>query len=236
MFGAYQAGVWLALQKHFRPDLVVGASVGSLNGWAVAGGVSGEELAAQWRDDGHSVPHRWRFPRSIYGGAIDTAALYDRIRALHAAWTPQMPFGVALTEMWTFRPRLIETPHVSWRHLAASCGVPLLLPQHRFDGKWYADGGLLTALPLWGAAQMGADRAVCVDLIGAGSPTLTLGAGLLRRWAGFDASRFSHVKVLDLSPPERLGPASEMVDWRRDRIERWIETGYETALAKKHLL
>jgi predicted acylesterase/phospholipase RssA len=236
MFGAYQAGVWLALQEHFRPDLVVGASVGSLNGWAIAGGISGEDLAAHWRDERHGVPHRWRFPRSIYGGAIDAESLNGWIRDLHAAWTPQCPFGVALTGMWTFQPLLFTAPNVTWRHLAASCGVPLLLPQHRFDGRWYADGGLLAALPVWGAAQMGAERAVCVDLIGGHSRALTFGARLLRSWARFDATPPARLEVLDLSPPERLGPSAEMIVWRRDQIERWIEMGYRTALAKKHLL
>ncbi|MBM3775954.1 MAG: hypothetical protein FJW37_12460 [Acidobacteria bacterium] len=44
MFGAYQAGAWRALEGRFRPDLVVGASVGALNGWAIAGGCAPEEL------------------------------------------------------------------------------------------------------------------------------------------------------------------------------------------------
>jgi predicted acylesterase/phospholipase RssA len=32
MFGAWQAGAWSVLARHFQPDLVVGASAGSLNG------------------------------------------------------------------------------------------------------------------------------------------------------------------------------------------------------------
>src|SRR5579862_9012522 len=38
MFGAYQAGAWRELSASFRPDLVVGTSAGSLNGWSIAGG------------------------------------------------------------------------------------------------------------------------------------------------------------------------------------------------------
>src|ERR1035438_5321759 len=44
MFGAYQAGAWNVLSRRFQPDLVVGASVGALNGWAIAGGCSPAEL------------------------------------------------------------------------------------------------------------------------------------------------------------------------------------------------
>ena len=36
MFGAYQAGAWKALAPELSPDLVVGTSAGSLNGWAIA--------------------------------------------------------------------------------------------------------------------------------------------------------------------------------------------------------
>ncbi len=38
MFGAYQAGVWKALSRSFHPDLIVGASVGALNSWAILAG------------------------------------------------------------------------------------------------------------------------------------------------------------------------------------------------------
>ena len=50
MFGAYQAGVWKALSPVFRPDVVIGCSVGSINGWAIAGGISGDELIRTWLD------------------------------------------------------------------------------------------------------------------------------------------------------------------------------------------
>ena len=38
MFGAYQAGAWEVLSQSFQPDIVIGASIGSLNGWAIAAG------------------------------------------------------------------------------------------------------------------------------------------------------------------------------------------------------
>src|SRR5437899_3019990 len=48
LFGAWQAGAWRALSETFHPDLVVGASVGSLNGYAIAGGATPDELAEFW--------------------------------------------------------------------------------------------------------------------------------------------------------------------------------------------
>ena len=45
LFGAWQAGAWSVLVDHIRPDLIVGASVGSLNGYVIASGGTPEELA-----------------------------------------------------------------------------------------------------------------------------------------------------------------------------------------------
>jgi predicted acylesterase/phospholipase RssA len=48
MFGAWQVGAWRALAGRVRPDLVVGASVGSLNGYAIAGGACSDEHGEFW--------------------------------------------------------------------------------------------------------------------------------------------------------------------------------------------
>jgi len=44
MYAAWEVGVWKALAPHIRPDLIVGASAGAWNGWAIAGGAAPEEL------------------------------------------------------------------------------------------------------------------------------------------------------------------------------------------------
>src|SRR5579885_3681765 len=48
MYGAWEVGVWKALAPVLRPDIVVGASIGAVNGYAVAGGCPAEELERQW--------------------------------------------------------------------------------------------------------------------------------------------------------------------------------------------
>jgi NTE family protein len=48
--GAYQAGVWDFLdQRGWRPDIVVGTSIGAVNGAAIAGGFTPQELRDLWR-------------------------------------------------------------------------------------------------------------------------------------------------------------------------------------------
>ncbi len=75
MFGAYQAGAWNVLSNRLQPDLVVGTSVGALNGWAIAGGCSAEELSAMWRNPATGETMRLHFPFVPWNGLIDPAAL-----------------------------------------------------------------------------------------------------------------------------------------------------------------
>ena len=48
MFGAYQAGAYRAIAELAPPDIVVGASVGALNGWSIAGGCTPDHLIERW--------------------------------------------------------------------------------------------------------------------------------------------------------------------------------------------
>src|SRR5208282_1026932 len=50
MFGAWQAGAWATLATRTHFDLVVGASVGALNGYSIACGISPLELRRIWLD------------------------------------------------------------------------------------------------------------------------------------------------------------------------------------------
>ena len=102
MFGAYQAGAWEVLSASFKPDIVVGASIGCLNGWAIAGGCDPRELSDRWiglndtsrKLDGQKL-HRW-------------------IQDLYAAYQPQMQYGVVVTDLLRLKPKLFTTPGIGW--------------------------------------------------------------------------------------------------------------------------
>src|SRR6187549_1474157 len=53
LWGAWQAGAWSVLAEEFKPDLIVGASIGSINGYMLASGVSPAALMERWRDAEH---------------------------------------------------------------------------------------------------------------------------------------------------------------------------------------
>src|SRR5437667_6593893 len=103
IFGAWQAGVWSGLSSRldYKPDLIVGASVGSLNGFAIAGGASAEELCDFWR-----MPEIGRFRH-----------LPDMIRALMERYPLRSDYALTLTDLASMKPRIVRGADVTWKHL-----------------------------------------------------------------------------------------------------------------------
>lgn len=207
MFAAWEVGVWKVLSAYIRPDLVVGASAGALNGWAIAGGVTPEELAAHWLDDSTADIRILR-----------PEPLHDKARLLWANFQPRVPFGLTVVEAWRLRVRLVREQEITWRHLAATCSILGLFPPVAIDGCSYVDGGLMGALPLWAAEEMGATRAIAINCL-QGLPFRMLRALFPGREPG------PGLEVLSISPSERLGSLRDAVVWSRPNIERWIRLG-----------
>src|SRR5581483_7327689 len=125
MFGAWQAGAWRALAPHLHPDLVVGASVGSLNGRAIAGGATPEQLIEWWL-----TPEIGLF-----------AKLPETIQTMIERYPLQTRYAAVLTDSLRIKPAIFQDGEVTWQHLAASCAIPFVLPQYKIKGRWYSDGG-----------------------------------------------------------------------------------------------
>lgn len=226
LFGAYQVGAWKVLADVLQPDIVIGASIGSLNGWAIAGGCPPQELERFWLTADPGIASRLRLPRSLLEGFTDTTRLQETVRALHARYTPRLEYAVVLTDLLKLRPRLFLGPEVTWRHLVASCALLGILDQYRIGGRIYSDGGLLGALPLWAAVDLGATRIVAIHAMPRMPSAIvrTLVSGL-RKAARFRPVTPSSIPILRIQPPGALGSARDMVRWRRDKIERWIALG-----------
>ncbi|MCX6621835.1 MAG: patatin-like phospholipase family protein [Acidobacteria bacterium] len=225
MFGAYQAGAWEAISSLEIPiDFVVGASIGSLNAWALAGGCPPEELTRRWR---HLAPVRrlrWRFPWPPLGGTLDAGHFEAAIREIHGAYRPAIPCGVVLTGLRRLRPVLFSAAGLTWRHLAASCAVPGLLPVYTIDGRRYSDGGLLTALPLWAAERMGAERIIAVDAW-TPAPWLRLLLRGVKLRSRVVPRLTAGVELLRIRPGQQLGSMRDALVWKRENADRWIEQG-----------
>ena len=199
MFGAWQAGVWSVLSRLFEPDLVIGASVGSLNGWAIASGCTPERLIADWRQP--QVPA-------------------NAIRQLYRDFQPRIRYALVLTEAPLFRSRVCEWPHVTERHLVASCAVPPILWPQRIDGRWCADGGILTATPIQAAWDLGATEVLALNAMAG------YRFGLPNRPAPNHACGQA---VVELRPSATLGGTLDMLRWNEPCVRRCIELGAEDA-------
>jgi len=230
LFGAYQAGVWKVLSGVFRPDVVVGASAGAVNGWAIAGGCDPEDLIGVWLDPGmvrmfHRI--RWWPP---WNGLFDPRPMEEAIRRFLAKYQPRVEIGVVGVQVPGLHRRLFRGEEIGFEHLAASCAIPGGFPLRRIEGKLYTDGGVLGALPLWAAVAMGATRVVAVNVLEI-PPSRTLrGAmrvaqALAPRAPGLPAD----LECLTITPSRRLGSVRDALRWKRDLVESWIELGMEDA-------
>jgi NTE family protein len=229
MFGAYQAGVWKELSAYFQPDIVVGTSVGALNGWTIAGGVAPEELLRYWDDESVAAFLRPQFPFLPWRGFFDHHSFQKNVQELFGRFKPGIPFGVVVTDALRLRPLLVQSEEVTWQHLAAACAIPTGLPPVRIDRRWYVDGGLVNALPLWAAAKMGATRAIAVNALPVlPSTLLRAGAGAIR-WVSPKAPAIAGLDVITIAPPASLGTVSEAIRWNRENVRRWTERGAEDA-------
>jgi NTE family protein len=217
LYAAWEVGVWKALHAlpGVQPDMVVGASAGALNGWAIAGGCTVEELEREWLEPRMAGIMQPGLHRS---GVLRPATLYQKTRDLHARFHPRLPFALTLVEVPRFRTHLVRGREITWQHLAATCSIPFGFPPVRIGGVSYVDGGLAGALPLWAAEALGATRAIALNALTAW-PFITLRKVLpLRRPS-------SALRVIAIEPSEPLGPLRHAVRWSARNIERWIELG-----------
>jgi len=215
MFGAWQAGVWKALCGRFKPDLIVGASAGAWNGWSIAGGATADDLIGVWRD-----PLTGKImQRGLHStGIVVPTLLHQRAQELFSRYQPRIPFGLTVVEVPRLRLRLFRNPDIGWRHLAATCSIPFCFPPVPIEGRKYVDGGVLGALPLWAAEEMGATRAVALNALTI-APFRWLRPIFARRRAS------PALKVTLIEPSRKLGRVRDAFVWSAENIRSFIELG-----------
>jgi NTE family protein len=235
MYGAYQAGAWKALAGVFQPDLVVGASIGAVNGWAIAGGCEPSELIERWLTLEAAASYGWKFPRSLFSGVLDSSPLQHVIRELYDSFCPSVRFAMVLTDLLKLRPRVLRVPEIRAEHLLATTAIVGLFDQIRLEGRVYSDGGLLSAVPLWVAAEMGATRALVIDVLPEppGMIARTF-VSAMRVLSPFRAPSPSGLELIRLAPAKLLGAPLEAIYWSRENAQAWIQAGERDADAMKH--
>jgi NTE family protein len=211
MWAAWEVGAWRALRDRLHPDLIVGASAGAWNGLAIAGGVSPDELAHEWMDANMANVMRKR-----------PHGLYDKARQICDRFPSRAAFALTMVEVPSMRLRIVREQEITWRHLAASGSIPCVFPPVEIDGRRYVDGGLRGALPLWAAEELGATRAIALNVLN--TPLFRM---LRRTMLGRKAS--SALQVIHIEPSERLGSLYDAMVWNAKNVARWMELGEHDA-------
>jgi predicted acylesterase/phospholipase RssA len=230
MYGAYQAGAWEVLADAFQPDLVVGASIGAVNGWAIAGGCASGALIDRWLTLEEAGRYRWQKPRHVFSGILDSEPMQRAIQELHQSFWPKTEFAMIATDLLKLRPRIFRAEEVTWRHLAASVAIVGIFDQVRIEGRVYSDGGLLSALPVWAAAELGAAKIVALNVLpeapGVVAKTFVRA---MRLMSPFKPAVALDVNVFTLAPEKLLGKPTEAIYWKKDNAERWVDQGRQDA-------
>ena len=257
LLGAHEVGMLRALlEAGIVPDLVVGTSVGAINGVVVAedpttGSV--QRLADLWLD----LDSTDLFGGSVFGRLSTLARtrtslhtdqpLRDALTSHLAARTFEelhVPFQCVAAnveqaaEHWFSRGPLVEA-------VLASCAVPGLLPPVQLDGQTYLDGGLVHSIPDGRAVALGATTLYVLQVGRIEQPL----APPQRPWevglVAFEVARRHRfaadmaslppgvaVHVLPTGAPERVPDLRSQLRYRdRSGIARRIDSAYAATRA-----
>jgi len=173
--GAVQLGMLQALaETDLRPDLIIGTSVGALNGAVLAmdPSTAAGTLAEIW-------PHIDRqhvFPGGIVLGTIKatrtkSSFVFDPepLSDLLAEYIPVeriedlvVPYVAMATDLDTGTPVEIDSGDLR-SALLASSAIPVAFPWVERDGRRLVDGGLVANVPVHQAVMRGAKSVVVLD-------------------------------------------------------------------------
>ena len=168
LLGAHEVGMLAALtDRGIRPDLVLGTSIGAVNGalYAADPGVAGlEGLRNLWRDS----------------TALWSSSALRRLTTLARTRTYLQPFGELRDRLADVLPvERVEDLAVPFQCVAASveraaehwftegplaevvlasCAVPGVLPPVRVGDEHFVDGGIVNSIPVNRAYALGARR------------------------------------------------------------------------------
>jgi NTE family protein len=179
--GAYHVGVMRFLEEHeWFPDVVVGTSIGAVNGAALASGHNAHSLWSLWKRltskdvqkrnlnpfNGNfllnTAPLRETLERDGWVNFdrinSDEAATHLRVTAMEVETGRLRVFGNSTDK----HPSHMNQEQIGLDHIIASCSIPIVYPATELNGVMYWDGGTVANTPLSPAIDAGAEEIVVV--------------------------------------------------------------------------
>jgi NTE family protein len=246
--GAVQVGMLRAVLEHgIAPDVVVGCSVGAINGAALAVDPTIEaidRMATMWQSldtDALFPPGRLSQLRLVSRrstGLVSNAALRTVVEAgidARRFEDTKVPLHVVATslrsgrEVWFSRGPLIEP-------VLASAALPAVLPPVAIGDEWLIDGGVVDNVPIGRAIDMGTTRIVVFHVGNFDKPRPLPKRPLDVLLQAFSIARnHRFVRDLDVVPPDVeliVLPGVDPGNLRYNDFRRsaeLIERGYESS-------
>lgn len=191
--GALQIGALRALLQHgIQPDLIVGSSVGAINGLFLAvepSLVQVERMAALWREAARRkvfTASLWQIVRHLLSGKdylVEGAPLRQFIERHLPAQVRcfgdlRVPLFVTLAHVQTQTLYVCGSDRSApvVEAVVASAAVPGFFPPVRYGGQLFVDGGVVSNLPLRVAVAKGAREIWALDLAFGTEPVAPRGA------------------------------------------------------------
>ena len=250
--GASQVGMARVLHEEgIHPDLVVGSSVGAVNGAWIAGGRHPDELAELWLSLRRQDLFPTRLPlglRAFLGRSSHYVSdgglrrLLERHVSFSRLEDAPIPLAVVATEVPSGAEVVLRTGPVV-DAILASAALPAVFPPVTIDGRVLIDGGVVNNTPITTAIELGATD---VWVLSAGSscalpaaPTTAfamamhaVGLMVQRRLAVEVAIRDYDVPVhlipppcpIDVSPID-FSKTAELIDRAAAGTRQWLASG-----------
>lgn len=231
--GAYQIGVLRAVKElNIKYDLVVGTSIGALNGTSFILG-DYEKSTSLWNNINFSLNNSSTNNSSdmfemfykninefekcyLNSDGIDPEPYIEFFKDIvHEEFirSSTIEFGITTYCLSDRKPLKLYIDDIPEGYLHefifASCNLPVFKPK-KILGKYYLDGSLVNRLPVDMAVEKDCDIVIAVRL----------------RPEKFDYTQYKHIKIIDIAPNEVLGNTLEA---NPERIAWMMNKGYRDA-------
>lgn len=251
-FGAIQVGMLRALVAHgLLPDLVIGSSVGAINGAYFAGAPNAAgvaQLETLWCGLRRSTvfPIAWRSMLGLRTGggfAVDPSGLrglLEQFLPYQALEQASVPVHVVATDQLSGGTVAVSRgPAVN--AVLASCAIPAVFPAVHIGERFLVDGAIASNTPISVAVELGARRVIvlptgfacALDAPPRGAianalhaVTLLIAHQLASEFERYH-TRAEIIMVPPLCPltasPYDFSHAAELIQRAADQTQRWLD-------------